>query len=81
MTCVRIETLCIEYYTWLQQEITAENAAQIFGVLGTVVAEVSDPVDQSPGNLGVIANVFTSTANLTSSENFTVSNQVSGYLK
>ena len=57
-----------------------ENAVGVFEDLGEVVAQVSDPVDQSSENIGVIATVFSSTADLASSENFTVSSEVSGYV-
>jgi len=44
--------------------ITAENINMIVGELTNIVNQISDPADQSPDNLNVIATVFTNTTSL-----------------
>ena len=68
-------------YTWLQQPITAENINVIAGELSCIVSQISNPADQSPENLEVIATVFSSASSLIASGNISVSDTVSLSIK
>ena len=61
----------------LQQPITADNINMIVGELTNIVNQISDPADQSPDNLNVIATVFTNTTSLIESGSISVNDNVS----